>query len=340
MFICRICGKSIGNKGIASHIHHHNMTSKSYYDIYLKTELDGHCLTCGQSTEFKSILKGYLKHCSNRCSQLDPTVIKKKAKTCLNKFGATNVYASDYGKQKIKETMLYKYGVESSLQLDTVREKTYESMRLDKTKSKIQSTRQTNITEYEQAYNCTQLIKIDNQYGQGWRCLHFPVITIGKETVFLSNEYLPIIDYCHTHNGSFVQNYIDYSIQQVYSGEIIRNSRKILDGKYELDIYLPTLKLAIEYNGIYWHAVENGCAIDYHTNKSIACREKNVRLIHIYEFENISQQIILLQKFILGIDAYHKNDFNKNCLLNTIPNSCIVYSDNKYTIYGAGKLYD
>lgn len=65
--------------------------------------------------------------------------------------------------------------------------------------------------------------------------------------------------------------------------EIIRNSRKLL-GNRELDIYLPKYKLAIEFNGNYWHKypVKD---IKYHQDKTLKCIEKGIRLIHIFEYE-------------------------------------------------------
>ena len=42
-------------------------------------------------------------------------------------------------------------------------------------------------------------------------------------------------------------------VKSNYNGEIIHNDRSIIH-PYELDIYLPDLRLAIEYNGDYWHA--------------------------------------------------------------------------------------
>ena len=54
----------------------------------------------------------------------------------------------------------------------------------------------------------------------------------------------------------------------------------------ELDIYIPDLKLAIEYNGTYWHAEERQNNIYIHREKSISCHNLNIRLIHIFEFEN------------------------------------------------------
>lgn len=46
----------------------------------------------------------------------------------------------------------------------------------------------------------------------------------------------------------------------------------------------------------------------------------------------------LFKDLILGIDNYPKNDFNKNNLIDTIPNAEVIYKDNNYTIYGAGKI--
>lgn len=106
---------------------------------------------------------------------------------------------------------------------------------------------------------------------------------------------------------------------------------------YELDIYIPDLSIAIEVNGNYWHSVEEGCSKDYHLMKSLLCREKDIRLIHIYEFEDIEEQKQLLKNLILGIDNYPKNDFNKNNLIENIPKPEIIYKD-RYTIYGAGPL--
>lgn len=57
----------------------------------------------------------------------------------------------------------------------------------------------------------------------------------------------------------------------------------IIHGK-ELDIYIPELKTAIEFNGTYWHSSEFKEPI-YHQNKSISCWQQGVRLIHIFEYE-------------------------------------------------------
>lgn len=65
--------------------------------------------------------------------------------------------------------------------------------------------------------------------------------------------------------------------------EFIRNTRKIIY-PYEIDIYLPAYKIAIECNGSYYHSAKYKHK-NYHYNKSKLCEEKGIRLIHIFEYE-------------------------------------------------------
>lgn len=50
----------------------------------------------------------------------------------------------------------------------------------------------------------------------------------------------------------------------------------------ELDIYIPSLKLAIEYNGEFWHSVDKK-GKNYHLNKRHSCEAVGVRLISVCE---------------------------------------------------------
>jgi len=73
---------------------------------------------------------------------------------------------------------------------------------------------------------------------------------------------------------------LDFIIE-FYDGEIIKNSKRIIKG-YELDIYLPELNLAFEFNGIYWHS-EIYRNNNYHKMKSDLCIFNDIQLIHIYD---------------------------------------------------------
>ena len=75
-------------------------------------------------------------------------------------------------------------------------------------------------------------------------------------------------------------------------------------------------------------------------NKSLKCREKNIRLIHIWDNENVDEQLKLFIELLLNnVDLYSKNDFNKNNLMDEIPkNPDIIFNSESFITYGAGKI--
>jgi uncharacterized CHY-type Zn-finger protein len=66
---CKICNKTFKSwNGLGRHIIvSHNMTTKEYYDKYLKKDDEGKCVICGNDTKFISIKNGYKKLCSSKC---------------------------------------------------------------------------------------------------------------------------------------------------------------------------------------------------------------------------------------------------------------------------------
>lgn len=82
---------------------------------------------------------------------------------------------------------------------------------------------------------------------------------------------------------------------------VIRNDRKVL-GNLELDVYVPSLNIAIEYGGMHWHS-ERNISSDYHGNKLLKCQEKGIRLITMfcYEWKDRQNQVKNLLKSALGV---------------------------------------
>ena len=76
-------------------------------------------------------------------------------------------------------------------------------------------------------------------------------------------------------------------LSSIYSGKILVNKYNIIkdNTKKQLDFYIPDKKLAIEFNGNYYHSVNAGKDPNYHLNKTQLCQEKGIRLIHIFEYE-------------------------------------------------------
>ena len=96
--------------------------------------------------------------------------------------------------------------------------------------------------------------------------------------------------------------------------ECERNNRTILNGK-EIDIYIPSLKLGIEYNGLRWHSERFGKDKDYHLGKLNECNEKGINLIQIFEDEWINRNDIVVSKikYIFNIDTDKEKIFACQC---------------------------
>lgn len=64
--------------------------------------------------------------------------------------------------------------------------------------------------------------------------------------------------------------------------KVLTNTRKLIS-PFELDVYIPELSIAIEFNGTYWHSEENGKDKNYHYNKWKQCADKGVQLFTVWE---------------------------------------------------------
>ena len=92
---------------------------------------------------------------------------------------------------------------------------------------------------------------------------------------------------CSTSVSKTEIKLVDF-IRTFYSGEIITNSKSIIP-PLELDIYVPALHLAIEYNGGYWHS-EKFKSKEDHLHKYNLCKDKGIRLISIWEWEYLKDK--------------------------------------------------
>lgn len=103
--------------------------------------------------------------------------------------------------------------------------------------------------------------------------------------------------------------------------EILERVKNIIS-PYELDIYIPEKRVAIEYNGLIWHSEKFGKDRNYHLNKTIACEKQGIRLIHIFEDEWIEHEEIVKSKLkhILGCDMGLPKIFARKCIVNEINN--------------------
>ena len=95
----------------------------------------------------------------------------------------------------------------------------------------------------------------------------------------------------------------------------MEHDRTVLDGK-EIDIYIPDKNLAIELNGLYWHS-EIYKNETYHQDKSVACIEKNIQMIHIWEDDWVEKKDVV-KDIILSKFGLNKRIFARKCSIREV----------------------
>ena len=94
----------------------------------------------------------------------------------------------------------------------------------------------------------------------------------------------------------------------------------------EIDVYIPSLKLGIEYNGLHWHSERLGKDKNYHLDKLNKCNEQGIKLIQIFEDEWVNHREICESKLkqICGLNTNPKI-YGRKCEIREIPKKSEVY---------------
>ena len=280
---------------------------------------------------------------------------KKTTKTNLEKYGVEYYLQSDDIKSKTLATNLEKYGVEHISQSEEFR-KSVEKTSFEKWGYKcnlqspevIETIRQTNISKYgvDNIMKCDDFRKIYNisnhkdylyYLNDGisvFNCSMGHTFSISSSLyISRNNKDVGLCTICNEVGGSsIVEKDVFTFIQNNYNGNIIENYRD----KFEVDIYLPDLKIGIEFNGLFWHSSKYR-EKNYHIDKTNYFKERDIDIIHIWEDDwNFKQDIvksILLNK--IGITP--KRIYARKCEIKEINNKISkVFLDNNH-IQGSDK---
>ena len=261
--------------------------------------------------------------------------IRQKIKqTCLQKYGTDNPAKNDKIKQKIfntniqkygnkcslqneqiinksKQTCLQRYGYQYSTQSDAINQKRKQSYydNWNSNKHIVARVRKKLLfNEYQKIQTrwsdyVELMFSLEEYEGQKktykWKCVKCGNIFEQKihTTNFNKDDWgtprcpkcYPILKFISNKQ----QDLLEF-IKSIYASEIKTNDKSLIK-PYELDIVLPELKLAIQFNGIYWHSI-NKKDKNYHLNKTELCESKGYRLIHIWQDEWMDDKHSIMNK--------------------------------------------
>jgi len=326
------------------------LTDGSHIKVDVKCDVCGTKKTIMYQKYIKNINNGGFYACSSKCAQ------EKVKKTSLNKFGSEYYMQTDAYKKSIEKTSLEKYGTNHHLQSNKIKSKIVKTnlekygvdnpskskiikdkikntfierygvdniSKLDSIKNKISLT---NISYFKDNYNLLILSYNNNLYTL--ECEHCKdTYEIHKKTLRNRLKSKNVIcTKCNPiqNNVSGLELLLLKFIKENYDGKIISNSKKIIN-PLELDIYLPDLNLAFEFNGVYWHNELNK-PDDYHKNKSDFCDKKGIQLIHIWEDDWVYKRDILKSMILNKIGKSPERIFGRKTVVKKITDNKLIKS--------------
>ena len=274
------------------------------------------------------------------------SVKQKKIETCLFKFGVSNPFKHDKIKEKINNTNMTKYGNIHPISSLEIKQKIIKNNFI---KFGTCYKTQHHITNYKgwdnKQFWVDNFLTKDNNFDY-IKCMeYFNVgqVSTHRQIKKLNIDYKPIV------RASLKEQALIPALNNLNIYNIVTNSRTII-GPLELDIYLPDLDLAIEYNGAYWHQ-DSKKPVDYHQSKSIACLSKGIRLLHIFEGYNDYNLEETLKDFLNYKDDGLLKQANSEPTVFDLTSGCYPLLENYkiqepelinimgFNIYNAGKIW-
>lgn len=262
-------------------------------DLYLNFNgkvVDLCCMKCGKHFTRKvrrDRPNTYLRFLCSKCG---------REETSLKKFGVKSnlilvanpkkVWEEQHDKiiEKRNKTSMLKFGSSSSNQNLSVIQK-------------MQDSKSLSIKNIELEKKCLFIKTVFKLYGSGWYqtgAFNEGILKV-KGVRFVKNDYLPLISNyyesgkCHTNSYvSKKEKELLYFIKDIYKGNVIENDTSTvpnLNHRYfELDIYLPDLKIGIDFDGDYYHSTRFKDKY-YHQRKTMCAYNVGVRLAHVLEYD-------------------------------------------------------
>jgi len=298
------------------------------------------CNHCGKDLKFgPSLNSGYGVYCSLSCTNKSSLHIEKVKRTHNERYGGSG-FGSDVVGDKIRDVVIDNYGVDNIFKnLQYIKECTIKKhgiehiSKLDSTKEKI---RDTNISRYgvstpillDDSRSINQVILL-NDFNEKYSHLEITNnigndigIVCGEcgieysiERALLYYRYENNINPClhcvpKNEMKSIKEKQLSSYIKSL--GIDINECDRDIVKSIELDVYIPSHGIGIEFNGLYWHSdlFKDG---NFHLSKTIKCEDVGVKLIHIFEDEWVYKTDIVKSRIKNMLGLSDIKIYGRNC---------------------------
>jgi hypothetical protein len=283
---CLICHMWTSDKrSLASHLTamHKEITTEEYTIQYLLGGNKPSCIECGKETRYVSFeFKRYCKEHSH-LAEAEAGKIGGKIKATWNK-----------GKTKEDDVRLFNQSIAVTGSRNHFFGKQHSELTKEVISNKGKLTEEEWTSRIEKRNKEFEILSTyEGYFSRQLQRLKLVCKKCGlkQEKTLVAYERGSLCIKCHPFVTSRAEVDIGDFVEQILGLPIERNNRKLI-GPKELDVYVPSKKFAIEYNGLYWHMQKEGDKAfnkNKHLDKFNSCIDQGINLFHIFSDEWINK---------------------------------------------------
>ena len=254
----------------------------------------------------------------------DPDIREKCRRTTLERHGFEQAFADPDTRERIRRGWMEHLGVDNPFKSKEVMEKARETL-MEKSgfdhpqKDPVISARTVasrHLTTFESLerlsgqaiplFSAEEFDGCTHEKKYRWRCSE-----CGEEFLagYADGRIGPCSN-CAKKYESSGERELRRKVEEIVEEPVVSRERGIVSGSngrpLELDIFVPSRRFAVEFDGLYWHGEARGARRMQHSEKTEACSKVGVRLVHVFEDEWTSRRKVVLSRLrsILGKNRF------------------------------------
>ena len=314
----------------------HAVQSEIIREKTIRTNIERYgVMAPAQSAEIKELIKSTNQKKYGVDWGLQETNIRaKRRETMLEKYGTEHALQNESLKEKRTLSTIERFGVPYAIQNEDVRDRT-----INTNKERYGSDYHIASTRMKEMINefCVRnSIKSPNQknFSELAKSVIFerdslsefydPAKTLTRNAEILGIDRTTLVDYLDRYGiarpewieGSQAERDISEFIESL-GFTVERNRRDLLEPScLEIDIHIPELNIAFEYNGLYWHSYSHVPTIEerrYHRRKYELAQSNGIKLFFLTSDLNMEK----IKRFVASKLKKSRRIFARKCELFT-----------------------
>ena len=267
---------------------------------------------CGVKNAVRKQSETNLEKYGTTCCLQGKEIHEKVVKTWQNKYGVDCIGKAKEIQEKIKKTNLEKYGDEcifgkNSTLYPKIQQIVYDKYGVD------------NVFQSEEIQEKIKKTNLE-RYG-----VEYPIQSPEIQAKYNHDDMYKKTYQTKKKNGTLSTSGLEKEVKN-FIESLGFIAEKYITGRdstrFEIDIYVPGLKIGIECNGNWWHST-NRKPKNYHYKKYLLAKEKGIDLIQVWEDQWKYQQEIIkdILKARLGVISKDNKIYARKCIIKEIENN-------------------